>query len=152
MDLPSHLLPSRLPRAAHERGDYLHRAAAGVTLDMVLNPNYWAHLAERLRIGDRIEALADDGSFDVDLRVVAIDPRGHWALVRTRPSVSAAMPAAPFAGPAPDADGYTIDRDPVQGWRILRGRDLIAKDFADEAAAREALAGVKGTPKRGKAA
>lgn len=149
MDLAAHLLPSRLGRAEHERGDYFHQPAPGVSLDQVLDPNYWVHLAERLRVNDLIEVVAPDHSFDLDLRVVAIDPYKHWAAVA--PRAGRRRPATPLpAGPAANAQGYIIDNDPVQGWRILQGRDLIAHGFADEAAARAALADLKG-PKPAKA-
>jgi hypothetical protein len=147
MNIPNHLLPVSLRRAEHERGEYFHRPAPGVTLEQVLDPNYWENLAERLQLDDRIEVVAPDRSYDIDLRVVAIDPHRHWAAVQVRGGVE--RPAAParIAGPAADAQGFVIDRDPVQGWRILNGRDLIAKDLPDEAAARKMLAGIRtGTP------
>ena len=47
---------------------------AGVTLDMVLKPPFWAHHVNRLQVNDVIEAVSEDGSFDAELRVVAKAP------------------------------------------------------------------------------
>lgn len=150
MEIPRNLLPTRIQSTQYERTEWLHEPQPGVTLDQVMDPNYWSHLAGRLKVRDRIEVLAADRSYDVDLRVIAIDPRGHWVQVALR-GISEDVPrvvAAP--GPSADPQGYVIDNDPVQGWRILQGRDLIAKGFGTEELAKEALANLKaaGRPKR----
>lgn len=144
------MLPVRIQSTQYERTEWLHEPQLGVTLDQVMDPNYWSHLAGRLKVRDRIEVLAADRSYDIDLRVIAIDPRGHWVQVALR-GISEDVPrVVATPGPSADPQGYVIDNDPVQGWRILQGRDLIAKGFGTEELAKEALANLKaaGRPKR----
>lgn len=140
MDIPSNLLPTRLDTADYQRVVYFHRPALGVTAEMVVHPDYWLHLAARLKLDDKIEVVSADGSIDMDLRVVAIDPRGLYAQMRV---LRFTGEGAPVVAPAPvvaisDNHGYMIEEDRVQGWRVLRGDDLIAKNLPDKAAAEAA--------------
>jgi hypothetical protein len=50
------------------------------TVDMMLEPAYWAHVARGLRNGDEIRALADDNSFYATFIVVHAGP--NWANVK----------------------------------------------------------------------
>lgn len=146
MDLPTHLIPTSLERAGNgwALSHWFYRAPAGITADHVMDPNIWQHVTNKLKPDDRIEIVARDGSLDMEVRVIAIDPEGHWAQVRPlRVWQDDPMAPAVQVGPVADPEGYVIQRDPVQGYRILRGRDLVAKDFATENDARAALANLK---------
>ncbi len=151
MDIPNHLLPTRLQLGnGYAHADYFLVTLPGVEPAHVLDPGFWVHQAARLRLHDRIEVVAADGSFDLDLRVVAVDPHGHYARVRVLRAIDADGRALAIesrdrtVAETADADGYVIQHDPVQQWRILRGRDLIERDLPSEAAAKARLAEVKG--------
>lgn len=143
MPLPTHLMPVILRSVEYERAYYFWIAPSGVALTDVLDPNFWANVAPRLKLYDRIEVVAADRSFDVDLRVVAIDPRGYWAAVHMLRGPEDVAPVPAPAQAAPDSSGYMIENDAVQGWRILNGRDLIAHGLASEDAAKAKLAEIK---------
>lgn len=82
MNIKNHLLPSTIRRSEHEISHWFLRVVPGVTPADVASPDFWAHLAARIGVDDRIEVVAQDGSFDADLRVIAIDGRKQWAQVR----------------------------------------------------------------------
>lgn len=146
MDIASHLLPKHSVRKEYEIASHYVRVNAGVTPDDVLDPSFWQHLAGKFRVEDEVTVRALDGSFRLVADVVAIDPEGHWVKLRPLQFVEG---GAIVTGAK---DDYRIDRDPVQGWRILRGRDLIEKDLPDQAAAEKALAQIKADKRPVKAA
>jgi hypothetical protein len=145
MEIPSHLLPTSLERGfgGYALSHWVYRSPAGVTADHIMDPNLWVHVASRLRVDDKIEVIASDGSIDAELRVIAIDPRQLWAKMRPLRLHEASPVEKRQAGPSADGGGYIIEQDPVHGWRIVQGRELIAKDFETEDDARAALANLK---------
>lgn len=149
MDIPNNLLPSRLRQGAGSaHGEYVIFAAPGTTPAMVADPGYWLHLGNRLRVQDRISVIAEDGSFDMDIRVADVDPRGLYARVRVLrlcdgagvavPGAEPAKPPVPTQAGTPDRDGYIREQTP-KGWRVLRGSDLIVDGLPGEAAAVAAI-------------
>lgn len=59
--------------AEYKRVQWFCHAAEGVTPDDILKPEYWAHVAQKLNINtgfDRIEVLANDGSWMAELLVL----------------------------------------------------------------------------------
>lgn len=60
------LLLSDLLLRDYAYNTYVYRAKSGEgeTLAVVTAPEFWAHCAKKLRIGDKIEILADDGSWE----------------------------------------------------------------------------------------
>jgi hypothetical protein len=70
------LHPSRFALAEHKRNIYFITPADGTTLEDVLDPLYWSHVAARLRPTDRIEVHAEDGRQHatlVPLRVIEFE-------------------------------------------------------------------------------
>lgn len=150
MSLPPNIPPVNIDRAETAITRWLIHALPGTKADHVMDPDYWVHLAGRLRrtpnkgLGDEIRVLADDGSFDIEVTVVAIDPLGYWAQVRPvrvwERKVAEDVPAAQW----PDKDGYRIDLSGPQKWRIIDAQNnIVAKGYPDETAAVEALANLK---------
>lgn len=150
MDIKSQLLPKRIGRADYERASHFIAVAKGLEPADIVDPDFWQHVADKLRVNDRIEVLGPD--FDMDLRVVAIDPRKMWAQVRvlrlceaagiTVAGVEQPAEAAIVAGAA-DAEGYTVEWGGRHLWRIVRGADLIEKGFANKPQADARLAEIK---------
>lgn len=54
------------------RNDWRYVAPHGVPLETVKAPEYWSHVARKLRRGDTIEVLAEDNTFDCTYRVVSV--------------------------------------------------------------------------------
>ena len=66
-------LPIRLKRAEFERNVYFEVVPPGTTIEDVMSGDFWVHVRKTIRVNDVIEAVAADGSFDADLRVVSIN-------------------------------------------------------------------------------
>lgn len=108
--------PHELLIAAERRYHHLHIAPAGTTLEQVCDPTYWSSVANEFKRAPwaLIEIIADDGSWEADLRVFAIGD--GFAKVRVRNSWAYAdkpgrKPALP--------DGYKVEHLPTQGWRAM---------------------------------
>lgn len=151
MDLPTRLLPTR-----GDRGDfavsrwYFTDLPQGITAAHVQDPDFWQHVARNFRVNDEIVATAADGSFDMDLRVIELDPRKLWARIRLL-RLTAAKPGAASAPTTqwPDSDGYTVEYSGAHRFRIVnRAGEVVAKDFATEADAVEALNNLKGAKRK----
>jgi hypothetical protein len=149
MNIPIQLLPIRIGRtqlAEFARASYFILARPGVTPDHIVDPDFWVNWASTLKINDRIEVVAADGSFDMEVRVVALDPRGLWARVRPLRIAEGKIPVSSSpTGQYPDAEGYIVEFSDHHRWRIIRGNDIVARDFPDQASAIEALQQIKQT-------
>lgn len=62
-----------LKLAEGERLIFIDYPEANVTINDMLSPAYWAHVAKSLKAGCRIEAVAADGSWFVELYVIRAD-------------------------------------------------------------------------------
>jgi hypothetical protein len=73
--------PKFLERGDSAFKDYLAKIPTGHTLSAVVSdPLYWAHHAKKFALSGRIDAVAEDGSFDVTLRIMS--KGDNWAKVR----------------------------------------------------------------------
>lgn len=147
MEINSNLLPTRLQfGGGYAHGEYVVFAAPGVTVEQVVDPDFWLHVAYRLRVHDRIEIIASDGMFDMEVRVVSVDPRGHYAVVRPlrlwTADEKSSSPQIRQVGMT-DSDGFIVEEDPVQGWRVLRGDTIIARRLKSQAEANSVRADAK---------
>lgn len=139
MDIPENLKPLRAGVQVHAMAVHVVDVDAKVTPQMALDPNFWPHLVAKFHVGDEAVVRPKDRSWRLHADIVAIDPAGHWALLRPITLTE----GSPLAKGADDDSGYRIDHDPVQKWRILNGRDLIAHGLPDEAAAVARLREIK---------
>lgn len=110
-----------------EQARNVHRviAVAGTTLEQILNPEYWSHIAKnRLRIYDLIEVLVEDGSAYYELLVVSVGrTEAHVAL-------KLQMDLQTVAQGALSPSDYSIKwSGPHTKHRVLRGTDVIKDGF-----------------------
>lgn len=144
MDIPLYKLPKR--STVQQFAITVHHVDVdpGITPADVLDPLFWQHMIAprdvsgntgRLSLGDEVVVRPTDFSFRLHAEVVAIDPAGHWAALRQISLVE----GLPFAIDRTDESGYSYHRDPVQGYRVLLGNDLVASNLPDEAAAISAI-------------
>jgi hypothetical protein len=154
-DLPMHKVPMRFRgrNIEYERGSHFLTVEDGVEVRHVVNPEFWQHLAARMTVNDVLEVRGPDCG-DMELRVVAIDPLKQWAdVILLRHCDYRGLPVPGMEQVAPprgvDAAGYRIDPNgPNKTWRIVQGRDVIAKDFGTEGEAHVALANLLAAAKR----
>jgi hypothetical protein len=146
MDIPLRLLPARLVRSDVANTRWFHRAAIGTTAEMVVEPDYWVNNGRQIKTDDKIEVLAEDGSFDMEVRVLAVDPRGLWAQVRVlRLWQETVQQTRRERQRAPDPDGYLIEyAGPHDKFRIIdRAGHRVSRYHSTEADAYAALEALK---------
>lgn len=73
------LAPNALQQAEFARLTYAVNLPEGTQLKTILEPNYWMHVAAKLKPRTRIEVTTDDHAFYAELYVVACDRT--WAKV-----------------------------------------------------------------------
>lgn len=73
------VMPARMELAEQWRQDWVVNAEAGTTTDDVLKPDYWSHVAPRMRPYDHVEVRAEDGTWVMNLLVTGCDR--NWARV-----------------------------------------------------------------------
>lgn len=71
--------PSRMKLAEQERQDWIANAEYGVTLDDILKPEYWSHMAQLMTAGDHIEIRAEDMAWVAEVYVYQVGR--NWAKV-----------------------------------------------------------------------
>ena len=62
----------RITEAVHQRNHWFADIPAGVTMETIMRPDYWAHHAQFLRPLDQIEAFCEDGSWEALFRVMFV--------------------------------------------------------------------------------
>lgn len=116
----------------------------GTPIEALLDPSYWAHVANFLKPWDRIEVQAEDGSYYAELMVKASGKLYANVELLVKYDLHAIIPGAMETAPT----GYHVKyRGTLQKWCVLRdevtkdGKVNVAKDvlkdgFAEEAEAR----------------
>jgi hypothetical protein len=67
------LMPHRGQLARAERNVWRYFPEPNHTKEQIMAPAYWAHVSRRHRVGDKIEALWEDGSAYAELLIIACD-------------------------------------------------------------------------------
>ena len=73
------LQPERMRLAEYDRQDWVINCEPEITVEDILEPGYWAHVAQLMKPYDHIEARAEDGTWVADLVVTGCDRT--WAKV-----------------------------------------------------------------------
>lgn len=108
--------PTTLQQAEHAIMVWAHVAAAGVPLEAVTAPAYWAHVSKKLAAGHRIEVRAEDGAWWANLIVLASG--------RMQARVAVLQHVALNDADAPEApSGFEVKfRGPCK-WSVIREAD-----------------------------
>jgi len=123
------LTADRLKGAEFDRVVHTANPPAGHTLEHMLSPAYWAHVAPKLMPWAKIEVRAEDGTYYGELLVLACDrtwARMHvlrWDDLTTQDvSMTAAM--------MPAASAYEVKHNPTLRWHVVRkaDRQLMHRD------------------------
>jgi hypothetical protein len=125
------LKPNALAEAEFSRRGYRAIVPGDTSIEDMVVPSYWAHVASRLRPGDMIEVLAEDNSFYAEFIV-----RSARRLDATV-SLLRRVELEPAKLDASITEGYEIKfRGSRSKWSILRGKDVLRDGFETEAQAR----------------
>lgn len=124
--------PTSLELAEYTSVTYAHVTAEGDALEDVLTPEYWSHVARRLKPGDKIEVTHEAG--------------GYWALLMVRSVGTVDAGVAVLLAKKFD-DGFSIEdlptgyeikwAGPKAMFRIIRNSDkeVVADKFDSKAKA-----------------
>lgn len=92
------LAPLRMKAADYERKVYVVTPENGHPFEALLAPEYWSHVAAKLRPYDMIEARAEDGSWFAWLLVqdagplhATVFPLQKWDIAPVEPSAAGAL-------------------------------------------------------------
>lgn len=113
------LNPIRMQLAEHKRNVWDVTVEQNVSIPMMEDPQFWAHIAEKLKPKDKIEVTDDEMSFYAEFIVIAAER--SWAHVRR-------LSLVPLISPEDvpqDVDvGYTMKwRGPYHLWSVIRTSD-----------------------------
>jgi len=125
MDKIPQLDPARMTAGEYARTIWVVTVEQGITIPVMEDPSFWAHVAEKLRPWDRIEVRADDGTFFAEFIVIAAE-RAH-ARVHKLLYIPLMLPD----GTDEEFDsGYQLKwRGPFHLWSVIRKSDhSVIKD------------------------
>lgn len=130
------LSPRLLKLAEYERAQFCVTIPPDVTLDSVLAPEFWGHVADRFagKEYSKVECRAQDNKWYAELMVKRVEKQAvsMWVLAYTDLDAQAIRPKSE-AG-----EEYVVSFAPKQRWRVVRRSDgaVVHKDEATEADAR----------------
>ena len=65
--------PLRMRLAEYDRQEWIVNAELGTTLEDLMQPEYWAHMAEQMKVYDHVEVRAEDESWLANLIVRRVE-------------------------------------------------------------------------------
>lgn len=107
------LLENRMTPREQRQNEWIVFAEKGTPISDLLNRDFWAHCAGRLRDSDKICVMADDRSYYVELVVFRV--AGNWAVTRI---FGEPIIADPGELPSIDIDYEAFELGLQQGWGV----------------------------------
>ena len=136
------LNPQRMGLREERRQDWVVNAEAGTTIEDVLDPQYWSHMAAQMLPAARVEVFVETGEWMLDLLV--LNAGRNWAQVH----VLHHYELAERADTMPAAQRHRVEwKGPQLKWCVIRNADseIVLKEMASKAAAAERLASYEKT-------
>ena len=112
------LIDQRLKLAEFERNTWVVNAEHGTTINDVLEPAYWAHVAQKFRPYDRVEVRVDSGEWMLELLVLGCDRSWARMHVLHRHELAEVEPEMPAA-----AKHRVEWKGPQLKWCVIRNAD-----------------------------
>jgi hypothetical protein len=112
------LNPQRRYQAEQARNDWVVNAEAGTTINDVLNPAYWAHVAQDFTDYDHVEVRLETGEWVLELTVIEHDRSWAKMFVRHRYDLEEVEPM-----PAPEARHIVDYKGPQLKHCVIRISD-----------------------------
>ena len=126
------LHPRNFAVADHARGLYRVNATAGTTVEQILSPAYWSHVAKTLRVFDLVEVLAEDGAFFLLLLVRDVQEIAATVSLLQRVDLDAVDTKA-------NPEDFRYEYTDALKWSVHRkvGNYRVGKNFKSESDARK---------------
>lgn len=118
---------ARMQLAEVKRQDWVVDAEAGTTVEDVLSSGYFAHMAARMAINDRIEVRLETGEWILEL--IVLDVGRNWAKCFVAQHYD--LTKAPKTAAVPDA--FRIEfKGPHRKHAVIRNSDnsVVKEEFA----------------------
>jgi hypothetical protein len=113
-------MPMDLTLAENKEIRYVHTPPAGTTIEEMLNPQYWAHVATQLRPGAIIVVWGADGALWAELLVWTVAP--FAAKVEALRSATRDLPRL-LGAVVEEVEGYEFKHRGGGKWSVLRTTD-----------------------------
>jgi len=125
------IIGSRLKLSEYVRSVYHATPEAGTPLKELLKPEYWAHVAKQLKVGDRIEVDAEERTWFAELYVRGVTPTSVTVFVMRHIEFT-----KPEAEDSTDAE-YSANHAGRGVWRVIRNSDkaIVKSGFPTKEAA-----------------
>lgn len=118
---PPILDASRLKNAEYERTILVAAPGVGHTMEHMLSPAYWAHVAPKLKPWDRIEVRAEDGTYYAELLVLACDRT--WARMHVLRWDDLSTQDVSLTEAAAASTKFELAHSPNRRWHVIRKSD-----------------------------
>lgn len=129
--MSSKLLSERMKESAYVRQDHRVTPEEGTTLEEVLAPDYWAHVAGRMHVGDKVEIFPDGGAYYAECLVVSCSRLHAKLVVLLEKQFHAPTKVAKDAKKEPLVVEF---KGPQRKWSVIRTKDLeiVKEQFASK--------------------
>lgn len=115
------ILQNRIRPAEYDRTIFATNPEAGTTLEDMLAPEYWSHVAKNFKPGSRIEVTAEDGSWFAELYVRRASANAALVVVLRHFDFTSGKAAQPEA--AAEHTDFTVKFRGGAGWSVVRNSD-----------------------------
>jgi hypothetical protein len=135
--------PQRMQGAEYLRNEWICTAEEGTLVEDVLDPGYWAHIAGKLTVYDRIEVRVDTGEWLLELLVKSLGR--NWAQVALLHHHDLAGKV--ITAEAPSDEFEAVYKGTLRKWCVMRKSDnaVLHEKAESKAGALEWLAGYERT-------
>jgi len=112
--------------------------AEGHTFEDVLNPEYWSHMANKVKVGDHIEVLPEDQTYWALLMVTDVGRVAARVMVLHQVQFKENLPVP---GESVPAEFEVAWKGPQMKWAVIRlsDRSVVLRDFPSREEASKAL-------------
>ena len=111
------IIPARVKEASYARTHWSCTVASGTVPEDLLKPEYWSHIAVKMRPRDQVEAWSDDGTWYAEYVVRACDR--SWAMLA--PKMKLNFNSAEI--PVEDSPYAVSHRGAHDQWSVTRKSD-----------------------------
>ncbi len=125
--------PTNIEEAVANHNTWQVKPELSVRVNDLLDPNYWAHVARRMKAGDIVIAVPDDRHYFAEFFVLAAST--NWAklvLLRHKVLIKDNVPT--------EKDGYIVKFAGKHKWRVEKDGEVLSKSHDDQKSAAAWLA------------
>ena len=117
--------PTIIEEAPVARNVWHVEPEVAVTVKDMLDSDYWAHVASRIRAGDRIEAVPSDRHYFAEFFVVAAS--SNWVKLKLLREITLIKD-----NDTTRSGDFVIKFAGRHKWRVERGSEILSKDHDDK--------------------